>query len=189
MIGVLAFNQGEWQLALEHYRLAAETHTQLGRPLDIALQQANAAEVLIFQGRRRRPRLLADSMRRWRGATTLSERAFGQGQRGRIAMERADYIAAMTDFEEARATQLAVGDHYEVVLLDALIAECAYRAGDIEQALSRLDAVAERNRKVEAPIDYLQRIRGLALVAIGDLKPGVVTVRAALEWPARAERL
>ena len=182
VLGVLAFNQGEWSLALQHYRLAADTHLQLGRPLDVALQQANAAEVLIFQGHLDEAKeLLEDSMRRWRGATTLSERAFGQGQRGRIAMARADYISAMSDFEEARAVQLEVGDHYEVVLLDALIAECAYRAGDVGQALSRLDAVTEHNRKVDAPIDYLQRVRGLALVEIGDFEHGVVTIRAALE--------
>ena len=49
-IGVTAFNQSAWEISREAYLTAERLYVEMGRPIDIALQQANQAEVLIFQG-------------------------------------------------------------------------------------------------------------------------------------------
>ncbi|CAB4688871.1 unannotated protein [freshwater metagenome] len=187
VIGVIAVGQGDWLRGLRHYEASAEAYERMGRHLDVALQLANTAEVLIFQGQlSRASEQLTEALRLLHGSRALGEQAFARGQLGRVAMARGDLPEAQRLFMTARTTQDEIGEHYEVVVLDALIAEARLLAGDAAAALAQIDDTLERNRKIGAPLDYLARLRGQALIATGERDAGLAAVRASLD-AARAE--
>ncbi len=181
VMGLLAFGNDEWIVALEHYEQSAEAYRRVGRQLDIALMQANAAEILISQGELERAEsMLADSMRVWRGTKALGERAFGFSQQGRIAMARADYAEAARLLEEARSLHEEVGETYEALTVEALQAECSYLAGDAQGALDRAEVVLGRNVEVGLHLKHFQRIKGLALLGLGHQEAGEGSLRESL---------
>ncbi len=187
VLGVVAQQQGEWPRALEHYSAAAEAYDRLGRPLDIALQRANVAEILIFQGRlAEAEEVLTESARLWRGTRVNGDQAFMITQRARLAMARGEQADAQQLFATARQVHLDGGEIYDVVIIDAMRAESLLLDGHPEAALELIDSVEERNRQIGAPLAYLERIKGVALARAGDRDAGVATIAASLEV-ARAE--
>ncbi|MFL6172984.1 MAG: hypothetical protein ACJ716_08825, partial [Marmoricola sp.] len=104
----------------------------------------------------------------------------------RVAMSRDRLDEALTLYLRAREIQEAVGDSYEVVILDAFIAEVHQLQGDGDQALARLADVRARNRTVGAALDYLARVEGYAQVLCGQRDAGLATLRRALA-EARAD--
>jgi predicted ATPase len=181
VMGLLSFSNDEWIVALQHYTESAEAYRRVGRQLDIALMQANAAEILIFQGELDRAEsMLADSMRVWRGTHALGERAFGYSQQGRIAMARADYTEAARLFTEARALHVEVGETYEALTVESLQAECSYLAGDAQGALDHVEQVLGRNAEVGLHLKQFKRIEGLALLTVGQREAGESSLRESL---------
>lgn len=190
VLGVLAQQQGEWPRALEHYSAAAEAYERLGRPLDIALQHANVAEILVFQNRLdQAEEALAESQRLWRGTRMNGDQAFTVTQQARLAMARGEHDAAEELFVTARQVHVDNQEGYDVVSIDAMRAECRLLAGHPEAALGMIEAVQRRNREIGAPLTYVGRIRGCAEVAVGDRAAGLVTIRASLEVARRQSTL
>jgi class 3 adenylate cyclase/tetratricopeptide (TPR) repeat protein len=182
VVGVLALNQNEWTRALRHYRASTEIYERINRPTDVALQMTNMAEILIFQGRLDdAENALSAALRLLRAAPDTTEHAFAVGQQGRVAMARGDNAAALELYGEARRVQEEIGDLYEVVILDAFIAETYQLAGDGEEALDRLADLRVRNRSVGATLDYMARVEGRALVLVGREDEGLAVLRAALD--------
>ncbi len=181
VMGLLAFGNDEWGVALDHYTQSAEAYRQVGRQLDIALMQANAAEILIFQGELDQAEsMLADSMRIWRGTQARGERAFGYSLQGRIAMARTEYAEAARLFEEARALHVEVGENYEALTVESLQAECSYLSGDAQGALDHVAEVLGRHADVSMHLKQLKRVEGLALLALGRPEAAECSLRESL---------
>lgn len=170
-LGLLAYHRGEWPEALAQYEAAELAYARAGTRWDAATAVANAAEILADQGR------LDDAeggLRRaievWSGAGAASEVAFGEYQLGRIAARRGDTDGAMALFASARAQLLDVGELSEVVVVDALTAECRLLAGEPAQALRRADATLARAASLggSSAAPLLHRVRARALLALGD---------------------
>ena len=181
VMGLLSFSSNRWIVALEHYTESAEAYRQVGRQLDIALMQANAAEILIFQGELDRAEsMLVDSMRVWRGTQALGERAFGFSQQGRIAMARADYVEAARLLADARSLHEEVGESYEALAVEALQAECSYLSGAAQEALDHVEEVLGRDAEVGGHLKQFKRTEGLALLTLGQRAAGERSLRESL---------
>lgn len=181
IIGVLAFDDGLWPMALNHYEHAAELYRRLGQPLEVALQLANAAELLIFQRRLDEAEArLVEATRLWRGAPMNGEQAFGTTQRARCAMARGAYNEAVALYAEARAVHAASREVVELLIVEGMLAECLLLAGDARAALDLIIDVEARNASAGADLRYLKRIRSLAEVGSGQLEHGVQQLREAL---------
>ena len=182
VMGLLAFGNEEWVVALEHYTQSAEAYRRVGRQLDIALMQANAAEILIFQGELDHAEsMLLDSMRVWRGTQALGERAFGYSQQGRIAMARAEYAEAARLLEQARALHEEVGETYEALTVEALQAECSYLAGEVQEALDHVEEVLGRHAQVGLQLKVFKRIEGLCRLTLGQREDAERSLRQSLD--------
>ncbi len=180
IIGVLAFDDGLWPMALDHYQQAAELYRRLGQPLEVALQLANAAELLIFQDRLDEAETqLAEAARLWRGAPMNGEQAFGTTQQARCAMARGAFDQARVLFEEARAVHAANREAVQLVIVEGMLAECLLLAGDARTALDLLMDVEHRNASIGADLRYLKRVTSLAEVGVGQAESGLRKLREA----------
>lgn len=184
-LGVQMLSLGRWNDALGHYADSVLAYRGLGRQLDVALQEANQAEILISQGRLDEAEgILADALRIWRGTDAASEMAFGQCQLARIAMARGHFEGALALFTESRRTNFEIGESHEVQLIDSLMAECYLMWGDEDQALQ----LAERSMRslpsddgVPASLPLLQRVRGVVFLNRGDAGEGRVLLLHSLQ--------
>ena len=181
IIGVLAFDDGLWPMALDHYQRAGDIYRRLGQPLEVALQLANAAELLIFQRRLDEAETrLSEAARLWRGAPMNGEQAFGTTQRARCAMARGDYDEATALYEEARTVHAASREVVQLLIVEGMLAECLLLAGDARAGLGLLIDVEARNASAGADLRYLKRVRSLAEIGSGQREQGLKGLREAL---------
>ncbi len=166
-LGMLAYHQGHWAAALEQYRSAEDTYTRAGRRWYAAGVVANSAEILADQGRLAEAEAEFErAMLVWRGVNAAPEVAFGEYQLGRIAARTGRGDEAMRRFEAAREHFHAAGELTEVVVVDALTAECLSITGRHSEALALAgDALAHARALggVHSATPLLQRVRGAAL--------------------------
>ncbi|WP_188113407.1 adenylate/guanylate cyclase domain-containing protein [Nocardioides humilatus] len=181
IIGVLAFDDGLWPMALDHYDRAVDIYRRLSQPLEVALQLANAAELLIFQRRLDEAEVrLTEATRLWRGAPMNGEQAFGTTQRARCSMARGEYDAALALYEEARSVHAASREAVQLVIVEGMLAECLLLAGDARAAFDLILDVEARNSSAGADLRYLRRIRSLAQLGTGEEQQGLEQLRVAL---------
>ncbi len=170
-LGMLAYHRGEWPKALEHYQASESADIRCGKLWNAATPAANRAEILADQGRLDEARLaLEQAMLTWRGVNAISMIAFGEYQLGRIAARLGDTGGAMRRFDSSRRHFSELGELTEVVVVDALSAECLSLSGDHEAALAMADATLARAQAlggVGAMTPLLQRVRGAALLELG----------------------
>jgi tetratricopeptide (TPR) repeat protein len=166
-LGMLAYHRGEWPKALEHYEASESADIRCGKLWNAAMPAANRAEILADQGRLDEARLaLEEAMLTWRGVNEISMIAFGEYQLGRIAARLGDTGEAMRRFDASRRHFSEVGELTEVVVVDALTAECLSLSGDHEAALAMADATLARAQRlggVGAITPLLQRVRSASL--------------------------
>jgi len=157
---------------------------KIGRRFDAATASANQAEILLEQRRYDEAEaVLQGAMREWRATKALSEIPFGNYLLGSIAARTGRFAEAMELFAGSRRDYLALGEAHEVLMIDALTAECHLRAGEPERALDlatrTLTAVGQMDG-VDNAVPLLERVRGAALVALGRTQPGFESLRASL---------
>ncbi len=164
---MLAYHRGEWPKALEHYEASEQADIRCGKLWNAATPAANRAEILADQGRLEEARLaLEQAMLTWRGVNAISMIAFGEYQLGRIAARLGHTGEAMRRFDASRRHFSELGELTEVVVVDALSAECLSLSGDHEAALAMADATLARAQAlggVGAMTPLLQRVRGASL--------------------------
>ena len=180
-LGMLAYHRGEWAKALEHYEASESADIRCGKLWNAATPAANRAEILADQGRLDEAWLaLEQAMQTWRGVDAISMIAFGEYQLGRIAARLGRHGEAMRRFDASRRHFSELGELTEVVVVDALIAECLSLSGDHEAALAMADATLARAQAlggVGAMTPLLQRVRGASLRGWAD--PTMPSVRCA----------
>lgn len=190
-LGMLAYHEGRWPQALEHYRAAESAYARSGFAWAASLGLANTAEVLVDQGRLDEAReALERTLRVWRGVDAAAFVAFGEYQLGRVAGRQGHTDEALQRFQSAREHFSATGELTEVVIVDALVAECLLGMERAEQALELADSTLARARSlggVTSAIPLLQRVRGGALLALGRAEPARKAYEQALDR-ARSRR-
>jgi class 3 adenylate cyclase/tetratricopeptide (TPR) repeat protein len=183
-LGMLAYYRGAWPAALEHYRASESAFTRAGKRWEAALPAANAAEILADQGRLSEAReALERAMLVWR-AVNGAEIAFGEYQLASIAARSGQTEDALGRFAAAREHFRASGEVLEVVIVDALTAECHRLAGRPEAALELADDTLARAHAlggVATITPLLQRVRGGAFLALGRRDDADQALRQGLE--------
>ena len=173
-VGVVCQWEGRWDEALSFYERGREGALTIGDTVAAALARVNAAEVLIDRGEwADAEALLRETLPLWKA----SQHHYYLGAclhflgRALLCLGRLD--DAQSRLEEAKANFLHVGADEEVPAIDARIAECRVALGEPGAALELLNAVLARagtSNGVARVLSLLQRIKGHALLAQGDLK-------------------
>jgi tetratricopeptide (TPR) repeat protein len=152
-----------------------------GNAVDAASGTMNIGEVLADQGHLdAAEQSFRDAARVWRAVEHPSGHALATMHLGRIAARRGDFDAAFALLAEARDTFASIGSTGDVLEVDARTAECLNLRGDFDAALAMADAQLERSRG-QVELTVLQRIRGVALVALGRVDEGYAALTESLE--------
>ncbi len=191
VLGMCAYFDGRWNEAMDYYALAEDAFTQIGFDIGTATTAANRAEILVQQGRvdEAAPALDA-AIRTLLAVNATSFVSFALVLRGRVALGRRDFDAAMNDFGEARTFAVEMGETDEVLTIDALAAECLLRSGDPAAAMSFVDDALVRAGRAETEASatpLLYRVRGEALVMLGQIDDGHTQLRRALAEARRRD--
>ena len=89
----------------------------------------------------------------------------------------------MERFADSRRDYLALGEAHEVLMIDALTAECHLLADEPARALelaTQTMAALGKMDGVDNAVPLLERVRGAALVALGQTELGFQSLRASL---------
>lgn len=183
-LGIRAYFNGRWDLAVDYYRQSKEACDRAGDQFTAAVELGNMAEVLADQGRLDEAEpLLHDAQRVWRAAVAPSFVAFGKSQLGRLAARSGRFDEALELLQSARDDYVADGEQAELLETDARIAEALLLQGSFAAALAAADeamARASSGSAVLPQIPLLQRVRGLALAGIGDRNGAQAALEASL---------
>ncbi len=171
-LGALAYFAGRWDDALELYDRAREARLRSGDPVNAAGCSMNTAEVLVEQGRSAEAEsILSDVSRVYLAAGDRYDLGICLAFRGRAALRAGRVDDALSLLEAARAEFEFVGAHGDVLEVDARVAECLLFTGEPARALSaasELSARAQAEGGVAVLTPQLERVRGYALVQLGD---------------------
>ncbi|HWD64513.1 MAG TPA: adenylate/guanylate cyclase domain-containing protein [Solirubrobacteraceae bacterium] len=184
-LGVIAYHRGEWVQALEHYAASEQAYVECGELWSSATPAANRAEILADQGDLdEATKAFERAMTVWRSVEAESFLAFGDYQLGRIAARQARHDDALTHLRAARDHFKRTGETTQLITVDAFTAESLSVAGHHSEALALAEATlrrAEANGGSASTTPLLQRVRGLALLALGDEAAGEDVLRLSLD--------
>lgn len=190
-LGVIAYFNGRWPEAVEHYRAAEAAYVGAGQRWLAANAGGNIAEVLADQGHLEQAKGIAEaSLLVLRGVGASGETAFCELQLGKVAARAGDVAEAHRRLAAARDSFSAAGEAGEVILADGLLAECHTLAGAHADALTLVDDALLRARSAAgASTPLLQRVRGIALLGLGrraeaeaELRQSLATSRGREAW-------
>lgn len=175
-IGYRAYLAGDWDEAVQTWSAARALVERLGDLPNVAVTDANLAEILLDQGRLDDAEAaLRRAIRVWRASQSDNEVAFGRMLLGRVLAKLGRYDEAAAALDQAHARFVAQGAKSEVVDADAYRAECLQLSGQPVAALelaTQTLAVAQRlsQQPVQAPL--LHRIIGACHDALGRFDDG-----------------
>lgn len=187
-MGAFAYYEGRWNDALELYEKGRLARQTTGDPVNAADGTFNIAEILTDQGHLEQAEvLLRDALRVWKASRWRARVALGTRKLAEVASRSNRYEEAAALFEEARSAFVDVGAQNEIVETDARMAESLIlqkrpdaALGLADDALARADAMG-----VNVHVPALQRIRGYALMQLGEL----TRARAAVEESLRSAQV
>jgi len=191
-LGVACYYGGRWEYAFTCFTNAQELYTRIGCDYDAATNAANAAEIRLEQGRWAEALpVLRSAMRVWEAAHSTSYVAFGHYLLGRVATARGDGAQAANEFATAHALSVELGEDESIFTIDAAQATSLLLCDHDASAALRLadDALHRARGESEGtPLaPWLQRVRGMALIALGDAGRGIAALHEALD-SARSRR-
>ncbi len=185
-LGGIAFWEGRWVDAADYYRRAQVLDERTGDVLGAAFGRNNLAEILADQGR------VADAEELLRGADRTFRAAGYTAGVAYVGMNLGRCAARAGRFEEARRVlgasidgSTSVGAASTALEAEARLAEVELLAGRADEALAAADEVLARAAATEgvaALEPLLHRVRGAALLLLGDLAAS----RAAFEASRQA---
>jgi tetratricopeptide (TPR) repeat protein len=185
MMGASAYWRGEWPEALGLYERARELVGRTGNAVMQAFCTNNIGEILCDQGRLDdAERLFRQAVRGWQAAGHRSRVAYAKTNLARVALRADRYADALALYEEAKAESLDVGADGDVLESDARIAECLLAQGLWAQALALAETGLDHARSLgDSPPQsaLLHRVRGAALLYLGDLGGARASLEASLD--------
>lgn len=166
-MGGFAYWQGRWDDARLLYERSRAIRERLGDPVTAGDGTYNIAEILVDQGRfDEAEAMLGDVLRTWRAADARSRVADATRLLGRIASRTGRAGEGLSLLEDARAVYQALGAQNELAETEARIAGSLVRGGQADDGLARADAARELASELHVPL--IERIRGYALLQLGD---------------------
>jgi class 3 adenylate cyclase/predicted ATPase len=168
-LGIRAYFAGRWSESVSCYADSRAACERAGDRWTAAVESANIAEVLADQGHLAEAEpVLDEALETYRAAGTPTFVADGTRILGRLASRRGDPALSRQLLAEARAIYEADGESLQVVLTDAILAECLLRAGEPHAAAELAERVLATSaghpgRHLVAPL--AQRVLGVALRA------------------------
>ena len=184
-LGGFAFYQGRWDEAVALFERSREARLRTGNDVDAAIGACNIAEVLTDQGRyEEAERQLSDALRVCRAADYRSGAAFARSLLGRIAAHTGRPEEAHEHFDIARRDYVAAGLDGDAQETDTHRAECLVLEGRATEALALADAVprlSTSDDEIERDLARLERVRGYALLQLGEHAAALAAFTASLE--------
>jgi tetratricopeptide (TPR) repeat protein len=183
-IGYRAYLAGAWDQAVVAYSRAKDLVERLGDLPNVAVANANIAEILVDQGRLAEAEVaLHQAIRVWRASGSDNEVAFGRALLGRVMAKQGRYTDAESLLDQARTRFAEQGAKTEVVDADTYRAECRLLSGAPAEALVLATATLRAagrlsDQPVQAPLLY--RIIGNCRDALGETAQGDVAFDQAL---------
>lgn len=166
-MGAFAYWQGRWDDATALYERSREIRERLGDPVTAADGTYNIAEILVDQGRfDEAETMLTDVLRTWRAADARGRIADATRLLGRIASRTGRPEEGSRLLEDARAVYQELGAQGELAETEARIAGSLVRGGLGAEGLVRADAARSLAAEIHVPL--IERIRGYALLQLGD---------------------
>ncbi|MBV9486403.1 MAG: AAA family ATPase, partial [Frankiaceae bacterium] len=187
--GACAYYAGRWDDAVDLYVQAERAYWRVGREYDAAVNAANRAEVLVQQGNLDEvTEIVSAASKVWIATGATSALAFGAVLLGRAALARGECTEALGHLREARMLCVGLGEIDEVATIDSVIAQCHLRRGDVVAALQAAEtALATADGRGGPGTPLLLRVRGEALVAMGEPRLGRFALRESLLDARRRE--
>ncbi len=171
LLGGFAYWRGEWDEALVRYETARELAVRTGNTVLGAFCTTNIGEIALDRGELDHAMsLFRDAARVWRVAGDRPASAFAKLLLGRALGRAGRHAEALALLAEARDESTEVGDSRDALEASARIAGFLLEIGDDEAALRLADDTLRQAQAlggVGAQLPLLQRVRGLALAALG----------------------
>ena len=189
-LGGFAYYEGRWDEAIDLYERARNIRLRTGNTVEAALISCNIGEVLTDQDRLDEARAcFRDALRVARAAGKPYVAATATQHLGRVAMLGGAPERGLELLNDARDQFDLMGNADDVSEVDVLLAECHLLLGDPARALEIVAATSQTN---PTRLPTLERTRGQALQALGDLDGASEAFAASLaearEQDARATR-
>jgi tetratricopeptide (TPR) repeat protein len=171
-LGAACYWEGRWDDAMAYYERGREESLRVGNLVHAAAARLNVAEILTDRGELAEAEsLLQETLPLWKSSEYRYFLGACHWMLGRVSLRANRIDEALARFDDARSRLAEVGAEYEVLDIDARVAECRLLKGDAEGALARADALLGRSDAAEALLrltPLLQRVRGYAVLLQGD---------------------
>lgn len=167
-LGAFAYFQGRWQDALDLYARSTSTFEKIGDLVDAALSVANRAEILTLQGRlEEAERMLEEIIELWSAMSFRYGLAIATRHLARVRLRQGDLDVAIDGFRSARETFALYQQAGKLIEIDAWLAECLLRRGDVPEAVELVADALERERSSGSSemMAMLHRLAGYAAAA------------------------
>lgn len=172
-MAAFAYWSGRWDEAVERYRKARDAWLKIGDEVNAALPTSGIGEILLERGLLQlAEEHLRDSLRIWRAAGYLWGIAYALLNLGRIAARTGDFARSLSLVERAGAGFREVGAEDYFTETEIRRAETCVLEGRAGAALSVVEQVLDRPQGTLSVTlgPALHRIRGYALMQLGDLR-------------------
>lgn len=168
-LGMEGFNEDLWSRAEVQYAAAADVYRRIGNADGEANALFNRAEVLVCQGHLGEAGPLLDAALPVARAVSDDElTALVLRERAKVAYRSGDADHAYRLLDEAAGIFAALDEEEERLSTDLATAEAALVRGDPRRGLAICAAVAAGLEEGAAQLADLRRLRGHALLALGD---------------------
>lgn len=170
-LGIRAYFLGDWPAARACYERARSLFDRIGDTWNAAVVGYNIAEILTDQGCYAEAEvIIRRCLRVFRASSTPAMTASANVLLGRVFVGAGRFTEGRELLESARDDLLRDSVPTDVADAEARVIECLLRAGEFSSALDRVTAALEGLRPdcVEI-VPRLQRVRGSALEALGDV--------------------
>jgi len=160
--------KGEWDDALSFFDRGREAYLRAGDVVNAGYGALNIADILIDQGRASEAEPgLHELLELWRSVRYPEGIAGALLNLGRCALRRGDYADALSLFEEAKQSSLALGEAAGIEA-DAWLAECLIHNREPAAALKIIDAAMRRDVGTGGSLfsAKLHRLRGWAFAGL-----------------------
>ena len=185
-LGLLAQDLGDLKEARAHFRRALAINRADRRDDAAATNLVNLAALASLDGEfEAAERMYGEALSAWRALEFWSEAAAGLDGLGQLEMRRGDYPAARDAFLEAIGVYARTGQLAEQLAVERLLASTLAGAGQLQEAIDRLQRAGRLADSAAAPPDLRG---GLALVR-ADLAVELNDLPAAERLYREAERL
>lgn len=180
LLGIRAYYRGAWSMAASLYGQSGSAAAAAGNVVGASIEEANAAEILIDQGRIAEARpLLRTALRVFEASDNPYLVAFVHGFTGRAQLRSGNPDAAAEAFRTAAAGFDALGEHDEAIDVRVRLIEAELEAGRLEHARDLVaalpsDAGGPRLLRQQARIAWAEHADDAALALVNE----------ALEHPA-----